>query len=77
MESGQLREISPTGTGFIELESGRVLGFHHSMLQTFMPRELWSTLEGREVAFELRDGVAHQVRLSAQAKHSLTAVGSL
>lgn len=65
MQQGKLTEISPFGTGFIEFAGGRVVGFHHSMLATAMSRENWPRLEGKPVAFELVNGVARQVQLTA------------
>ena len=68
MERGKLTEISPFGTGFIEFPDGRVLGFHHSMLQRAVAREQWPQLNGKPVAFEIFNGVARQVRLEAEVQ---------
>ena len=65
MEQGKLTEISPFGTGFIEFADGRVLGFHHSMLATAVPRDLWPLLKDKAVVFELQNGVARQVRFAS------------
>lgn len=67
MESGKLTEISPFGTGFIEFEDGRVLGFHHSMLQPALAREQWPSLEGKLVAFDIANGIACHVQLAQAA----------
>jgi hypothetical protein len=67
MNIGKLTEISPLGTGFIEFEDGRVLGFHYSMLQPALAREQWPSLEGKLVAFEIANGIACGVHLAQAA----------
>jgi hypothetical protein len=68
MERGKLTEISPFGTGFIEFRDGRVLGFHHSMLQPAQARVQWPLLEGKLVAFEIVNGIACRVRLATDTQ---------
>jgi hypothetical protein len=70
MQSGTLTEISPFGTGFIEIENRRVLDFHHSMLITQPAREQWPLLEGRRVVFEVSNGSATNVQMVEAVAHS-------
>lgn len=76
MDQGTLTEISPFGTGFIESEDGRVLGFHHTMLAVAVARDQWPTLSNKIVVFELRNGVAQHVCLSSKRHAQSAASGS-
>lgn len=68
LRTGQLIEISPWGTGFIEDEGGARFGFHYSMIKNreFPVDANWpETLRDRPVQFKETDGVVVEVLLRA------------